>query len=109
MIWRMGWGMDYPDAENSLQLFYGPNAAPGSNGSNYNDPAYNALYDQAKTLLPSPERTALYQQMNQNLIDNCAVVAGYSRTRIYMWHKDVTGYQPDDTLGNFLKYVDLTN
>ena len=26
-----GWNLDYPDAENVLQLFYGPNGSPGSN------------------------------------------------------------------------------
>ncbi len=26
----MAWGLDYPDAENVLQLFYGPNGSPGS-------------------------------------------------------------------------------
>ena len=27
----MAWGLDYPDAENTLQLYYGPNHSPGSN------------------------------------------------------------------------------
>ncbi len=30
MIIPTGWSMDYPDAENVMQLFYGPNEAPGS-------------------------------------------------------------------------------
>src|SRR5690606_2737096 len=31
MIMGSAWSLDYPDAENVLQLFYGPNEAPGSN------------------------------------------------------------------------------
>ena len=39
------WTMDYPDAENLMQLYYGPNAAPGSNSASYNNPEYNRLYE----------------------------------------------------------------
>lgn len=42
-MFRMGWVGDYPDAQDFLQLFYGPNAAPGSNHANY----VNAEYDRA--------------------------------------------------------------
>ncbi len=29
MLITIGWTMDYPDAENTVQLFYGPNSSPG--------------------------------------------------------------------------------
>ena len=37
------WTMDYPDAENVMQLYYGPNAAPGSNSASYANPDYDRL------------------------------------------------------------------
>ena len=36
-----GWGLDFPDAENTLQLFWGPNSSPGSNDANYRNPEYD--------------------------------------------------------------------
>lgn len=103
-----GWGLDYPDAENTLQLFYGPNASPGSNDGSYRNPEYDKLYRQASVMLPSEERTSLYRRMNQMLIDDCAAFTGLSRTGVALWHKNVVAF-PDASFvgGRFLIYVDV--
>jgi len=54
-----GWTMDYPDAENTMQLFFGPNATPGSNSANYDNDEFNRLYRASATMQPSPQRTAM--------------------------------------------------
>lgn len=103
-----GWGLDYPDAENTLQLFYGPNGSPGSNDANYRNPEYDRLYEQSSVMLASPERTAIYRRMNQMVIDDCVAMTGLSRTRIYLWHKNVIAVPDREIVGGFfLKYVDL--
>ncbi len=104
----LGWTLDYPDAENVLQLFYGPNASPGSNTSNYSNPEYDRLYEAAAVMHPSPERTALYRRMNRMLVDDCATISGLSRGRLYLIHKNVLAVPDRDTLGGFfLRFVDL--
>lgn len=106
----MGWGLDYPDAENTLQLFYGPNASPGSNAANYRNPGYDALYEQAAVMQPSPERTAIYRRMNRMIIDDCVTISGLSRTRIALWHRDVIMYPSSNIVGGFfLPYVALAD
>jgi ABC-type transport system substrate-binding protein len=102
------WLLDFPDAENTLQLFYGPNGSPGSNDANYKNPEYDRLYERASTMLPSPERTEIYHRMNRMLLDDCVAITGLSRTRIYLWHKDVIAI-PDRAMvgGFFLRYVDI--
>jgi len=103
-----GWGLDYPDAENTLQLFYGPNGSPGSNDANYNNPEYDLLYEQAAVMQPSPERTAIYRRMNQMAIDDCIAMMALSRTRIMMWHKDVIAMPDREIVGGFfMKYIDI--
>ena len=45
-IFFWGWNADYPDAENFLFLFYGPNgkvAHEGENAANYENPALTRL------------------------------------------------------------------
>ncbi len=103
-----GWGLDYPDAENTLQLFYGPNGSPGSNDGNYNNPEYDDMFRQASVMQPSPERTALYRHMNRLIINDCAAITGLSRRGIALWHKNVIAL-PDRNFvgGRFLKYVDI--
>ena len=44
-MFRMGWVGDYPDAQNFLQLFYGPNRSPGVNHVNFENAAYDAAYE----------------------------------------------------------------
>lgn len=102
------WGLDYPDAENVLQLFYGPNGSPGSNDANFADQEYDRLYEESSVMQPGPERTAIYRRMNQILIDSCVAIMGLSRTNLLMWHNDVIAYPDRNIVGGFwLKYVDL--
>ena len=107
-IIALAWKLDYPDAENTLQLFYGPNSSPGSNSGNYRNPEYDRLYEEASTMLPSPERTRIYRRMNRIIIDDCAAITGLTRTRITLWHKNVIAVPDRDIVsGFFLKYVDI--
>jgi len=107
-LFTLGWNLDYPDAENTLQLFYGPNKSPGSNNFNYTNPEFDILFEQAKIMQPSPERTELYQQLNQMVIDDCVVLSGLSRNRIYLWHHDVIMYPDREILGGFFaRFVDV--
>lgn len=106
-LFFLGWTLDYPDAQNTLQLFYGPNAAPGANSYNYRNPEFDALYERSRTMQPGPERTALYRAMNRMVIDDCVVISGLSRTRIHLWRKDVIMLPDRETLGGyFIRFVD---
>ncbi len=104
----LAWSLDYPDAENTLQLFYGPNKSPGSNSFNYVNPEFDTLFKQAKVLQPSPERTEIYQKLNKMVIDDCVIISGLSRNKIYLWHKDVIMFPDRDVLGGaFARYIDV--
>jgi len=107
-FFSLAWTLDYPDAENTLQLFYGPNSAPGSNNFNYQNPKFDQKFELAKIMLPSPLRTKLYQELNQMVIDDCVVISGLSRNKIYLWHKNVIMYPDREILGGFFtRYVDV--
>ncbi len=104
------WTMDYPDAENLMQLYYGPNAAPGSNSANYNNPQYDRLYETSVVMNKSPERTEIYRKMNQLLMDDCVSITGISRTLLFLWDKKVI-MKPDRSFlgGHFMRFVDLVD
>jgi len=107
-LFFLGWTLDYPDAQNTLQLFYGPYEAPGSNNFNYRNPEFDALYERAATMQPGPERTALYRRMNGMVIDDCVAISGLSRTRIHLWNKDVAMLPDREILGGFfMRFVDV--
>lgn len=102
-----GWGLDYPDAENVMQLFYGKNASPGSNAANFDNEEYNRLFEKTAVMANGPQRTALYKRMTQILLDECVGMFGFSRTRLYLWNKKVIAYPTREILNNYFKYVDV--
>jgi ABC-type transport system substrate-binding protein len=101
MLVTTGWTMDYPDAENTMQLFYGPNATPGSNSANYRNDEFDRLYRAAATLQPSPMRTTMYRNMNRILMNDCATISGISRTLILMWDRKVSMLPDRSFVGGF--------
>ena len=74
MLITTSWTMDYPDAENTVQLFFGPNGAPGTNTANYNNEEFNRLYRASASMPASPKRTALYRKMNKIVMDDCVAI-----------------------------------
>jgi len=109
MLITTSWTMDYPDTENTMQLFYGPNMSPGSNSANYSNAKYDQLYRESAAMAPSAERTSIYQQMNQMVIDDCATISGVSRNLLFLWNKDAI-MLPDRSFvgGYFLRFVDIS-
>ncbi len=73
-MWGIAWGADYPDAENFLQLIYGPNKSPGPNAANYDNPKYNALFDKMKQMQDSPERRKIIRQMLDIFVEDLPFV-----------------------------------
>jgi ABC-type transport system substrate-binding protein len=110
MLVTSSWTLDYPDAENTLALFYGPNASPGSNASNFDDPEFNRLYQQASVMPPSAERSALFAQMNERVMAECVAISGLSRKLVHLWPRS-TIMLPDRSFtgGYFLRFVDIAD
>ncbi len=106
MLMTIGWTMDYPDAENTIQLFYGPNASPGSNSANYDNEEFNRLYRASSTMQASPDRTTMYREMNRIVIEDCATISGISRKLILLWRRDLA-MLPDRSFlgGHFFRFA----
>ena len=92
-LFGMAWVGDYPDAENFLQLIYGPNSAPGPNGSNYNDPKFNSKFDIATKMQPGPKRAKLYEELAQYAAEEMAYILGIHRTSFIVKHSWFKNYK----------------
>jgi ABC-type transport system substrate-binding protein len=106
-FFSFAWGSDYPDGENNLALFYGPNESPGSNHFNYKRAEYDQLYETIVGMQPSPERTKLYEQMQQMLLNDVPYLGSMARTRHYVIHRRMKYFKPVETFENWFKYVDI--
>jgi len=70
-VWRMGWGMDYPDANNvHAELF---TTAVGA-AALYHNPEYDRLIDEAAVEQDPGRRAELYREAERLLVQEDAVV-----------------------------------
>ena len=107
MLYGIAWGADYPDAENFLQLLYGPNKSPGANGSGYNNDEFNRLYKTAVVLQDSPERTALYEKMNRIVAEKVPWIFGVHRQSYVLFHSWVKNYINADFNAGQAQYLNI--
>ena len=106
-MFGMGWLGDYPDAENFLQLLYGPNASPGPNGANYNDPEFNEKLKVAKTMQPGPKRAAIYSKLAQSVAEEVPILLGVHRTTFVLKHSWLKNYKYSSFNSGNEKYYDI--
>ncbi|MGZ3696696.1 MAG: ABC transporter substrate-binding protein [Bdellovibrionota bacterium] len=104
-LWSFAWGGDYPDAENFLQLFYSKNASPGPNDANYSNPEFDALYEKALTLKDTPQRTALYQQMQKMVAEDCPWIPVAHRLGLGLIQPWLKNYKYNDVEHSRGKYL----
>lgn len=77
-----GWGADYPDPDNWLPELFGTDA--GNNHTNYSNPAFDQLMDQAAVTLDNTERLALYAQAQAMVVDDAPVLFMFYRERFVL-------------------------
>jgi ABC-type transport system substrate-binding protein len=109
-VFWSGWLADYPDAENFLFLYYGPNSksvSDGENTSNYQNPAYDRLFNQLKLLDEGPQKQAVIDEMIQILRADVPATFGffpYSSVAVHGW---VSNVKPAILLRDFGRFIRL--
>lgn len=89
VAWRYNWIADYADPENFLQLFYGDNI------SHYNNPTFNALFEQASNEPNEILRNELYLKADQALIDDAAFIPLLYNDLVYLTTKNLKEFHPN--------------
>ena len=112
-IWGLAWGADYPDPENFLQLLYGPNSSPGPNGSNFDHPEYNELYDRMRIMPNGDERLRLIRRMVDIVAEECPWILGthpFAYTLQQAWLKNYKPHEVGHGLARYYRIdTDLRN
>ena len=106
-LFSFAWGSDYPDPENNLQMFYGPNESPGSNHFNYKNAEFDKLYEQIRVMHPSPERTKLVERMQEILIEDSPYIGSMARHRFMLLQPWLKNCKPTEQIFNTFKYFDI--
>ena len=109
-IFDWGWNADYPDPENFLFLLYGPNKKVGENGenaSNYDNPAFNRLFERMKNMENTPERQAIIDQMIDIARRDAPWIWGMHPKQFLLEHAWMSNTKPHNMANNTLKYIRL--
>ena len=106
MMRTASWIADWPDAENFMQLLYGPNTGQNNNAC-AKFPEYDKLYEQSLRMPPSPERDKLYHEMTK-------IIEAYAPWRLdvltyrnMLVSPRVEGYRKHPILHNEWAYIDI--
>jgi ABC-type oligopeptide transport system substrate-binding subunit len=100
------WIADYPDAQNFLQLLYGPNTGQ-SNESEFRLPEYDRLYEKSLAVPDGPERNELYREMNRLLLAYAPWRLGVHRIYNHLIYPWVKGYKKHPILYTNYKWLDI--
>jgi oligopeptide transport system substrate-binding protein len=100
------WIADYPDAQNFLQLLYGPNTGQ-SNEAEFKLKEFDRLYEKSLGVPDSPQRNQLYREMNRLLLAYAPWRLGVHRTFNHLLYPWVKGYKKHPIHYTNFKYLDI--
>jgi ABC-type transport system substrate-binding protein len=106
-IFEWGWNADYPDPENFLFLLYGPNkkvGAGGENAANYQNPAFDRLFERMKDMDNGPQRQAVIDQMVKLAREDAPWIYAFHPKSFGLRHGWVKNAKPNLMAHNLLKY-----
>ncbi len=103
----LAWSLDYPDAQNILQLLYGPNKAPGSNRANFVNPRFDELFEQTSVLPDGPERSEMYAEMARIVADEVPWVTRVHRIRPNLQHSWLQGFKYTEVSHQYWRYIGI--
>jgi len=106
-LFGSAWLNDYPDGENNLALFYSLNKSPGSNHFNYDRPEFDAMYVQSLTMEPGEERTRIYEEMRDMVIEDVPYIGAMARTRYYLLNEWLLNCKPTERYYAWFKFLDV--
>ncbi len=106
-FWQDGWTLDYPDAQNVLQLLLRKNFVPGPNVTYYHNPKFEKLFDELK-FLPEGERKWEVMKKMENVVNEDLpwIMQYYSRNYV-LFHGNLKNFRHSDLIYNNMKYLKI--
>ncbi|GAB4010222.1 MAG: ABC transporter substrate-binding protein [Bdellovibrio sp.] len=106
-FWQDGWALDYPDAENVLQLLISKNHPPGPNATYYSNETFDKLYEKIRTMEESSSKWELMGKMEEIINNDVPWVMLYYARNYILFHKRLKNYRHSDVIYNNIKYLRL--
>ena len=102
----MSWSAASPDGDFFMGLFYGPNSGK-SNDAHFRFAEYDRLYERARVMPDSPERTRLYQEMTKLILAYAPWVFHVHHLNTHLMYRWVRGYKKHPFVNTQWRYLDI--
>jgi ABC-type transport system substrate-binding protein len=99
-----GWLADYPDPENFVFLMYGPNRRPGPNHAAYQNPEYDRLFQQMRSMDDGPERLAVIKRMREISVEDAPWIYGWHDVDMVLGNPWLKNVLPHPVANDLAKY-----
>ena len=109
-LYYWGWNADYPDPENFLFLFHGPQGKArfsGENASNFADAQFDRLFERMRAMENGPERQALVDELVEILRREAPWAGGFFPKDFALAHQWLYNRKANKMANNGLKYQRL--
>lgn len=110
-LFQWGWLADYPDAENFLGIFYGPNGKTryqGENATNYHNADFDRGYEAIlQPTLPLKQRAEHFRALQKQLQKELPILAGYFPKSLMLRHSWIGPVKYHAVAHNTLKYMSV--
>ena len=106
MMWQLGWSGPYPDAEAFFVMLYGPNSGQ-ANHARFKNAEFDRLFEKARMTPPSPERMAIYRDMNRLFLVNAPWKLGGNRMLTDLSHPWLIGHTRHPVNRATFRYLDI--
>ena len=100
-----GWAMDYPDAENSLQLLYSKNIPPGPNTSSYQSAEFDKIFDKIKVMPDNHDKKEMLDKAHDLIQEDFPWAMLFYDRSYLLYSKRLKNFRYSSSINNYLKYI----
>ena len=106
-FWKDGWNLDYPDAENVLQLLITKNHPPGPNVTFYSNKKIDELFTQINDTNDQETRVKILHRMEDIILDDLPWIMLFYSRDYYLFHNELKNFRQSGIVSNSMKYLRL--
>lgn len=105
-MWQGGWLLDFPDAENILQLFYSKNAGNGGpNKSNFNNKEFDTLFEKMIKLDNNKQKLDLLIKLEDIVLNEMPIIMLYYSKNYFLYHEEIKNFRFNELSMGIIKYL----
>lgn len=106
-FWLDGWSLDYPDAQNVIQLLASSNHPPGPNTTYYSNPVIDKIFEDVSTGVKSGDLVQMMKKVENEVSKDLPWIMLYYYRSYVLVHERVKNFRESDLIYNTPKYLRL--